>query len=89
MNSVKEIENCLERTQEKIRDLIKDQLYYIIEDRCQQTELLSTHEEIQRLWAIHEFLLTRLSHETWLLTRYKLVNEQEKELQERENRGES
>ena len=82
MNSIKEIENSLDRNQEKIRELIKDQLYYIIEDRCQQTELLSTHEEIQRLWAIHEFLITKLSHETWLLTRYK-------KNQEKANRGES
>tara|TARA_R100001086_G_scaffold53811_1_gene24047 strand:- start:297 stop:542 length:246 start_codon:yes stop_codon:yes gene_type:complete len=69
MNSIKEIENCLERNQEKIRDLIKDQLYYLIEDRCQKGELITNCEEIQRLWAIHEYLLMKLNYQIWLLTR--------------------
>jgi len=59
MNIMKEIEYLISINQDKLREEIKSLIYYTIEDRLQQTDLLKIAEEIQRLWTIQEFLIER------------------------------
>jgi len=56
---MKEIEYLISINQDKLREEIKSLIYYTIEDRLQQTDLLKIAEEIQRLWTIQEFLIER------------------------------
>ena len=59
MNIMKEIEYLISINQDKLREEIKSLIYYTIDDRLQQTDLLKIAEEIQRLWTIQEFLIER------------------------------
>ena len=56
---MKEIEYLISINQDKLREEIKSLIYYTIDDRLQQTDLLKIAEEIQRLWTIQEFLIER------------------------------